>query len=240
MPMAGLIKEGGVISDADVIGFVFPLHYQKMPDIVVRFIRKLVVSKASYIFAVVTKGVGMVGGVLKETASILKEKSITLNYGAYVVMPSNFVTMFKAPGIERQKKIFKKADDVITAIIGDIINKRNHIEKEPLAFTRIITKAPVYRKMVMIDDRKFSSSEICKSCGICMKVCPVNINNIVISGGRPSWMGGCQGCLACMNYCPEASIYCGGTNDVKNRYHNPHISANDMADQKNEKENFQE
>ena len=68
--------------------------------------------------------------------------------------------------------------------------------------------------------------------------------NISFENGHPNWNHNCVGCNACVVFCPKKAILFNtpeayvkldnvitrrlGLPEKRTRYHNPHISANDM------------
>ena len=92
-------------------------------------------------------------------------------------------------------------------------------------------------------DKGFYVSDACTGWGICRRVCPCG--NIRFRQGRPVWNHGCEGCNACVVYCPAKAIQFQtpeayrrrnnpitrrlGLPESRTRYHNPYIAAADLA-----------
>jgi MinD superfamily P-loop ATPase len=74
--------------------------------------------------------------------------------------------------------------------------------------------------------KAFYTDNKCNSCGICMKVCPVE--NITISNGKPLWGDHCEMCLACMQWCPNEAIQFGEKSKEWGRYRNPCVDLKEM------------
>ena len=87
-----------------------------------------------------------------------------------------------------------------------------------------------FRDNVYGFDKSFYAEDTCTSCGICVKVCPVN--NITLEEGIPQWQHKCQQCLACINFCPEKCIQFGDKTLKTQRYHHPEITVKDLISQK--------
>ena len=83
--------------------------------------------------------------------------------------------------------------------------------------------------MIPFADKSFKINKKCNSCGICLKVCPVN--NIVIVDKKPLWLHKCENCLACYNYCPQRAIETSVVNKG-NYYKHPEISVVEIIQQK--------
>ncbi|MHB1394289.1 MAG: EFR1 family ferrodoxin [Clostridia bacterium] len=55
IPMASLINKDALETKAETVGFVFPIHLATVPMLVQDIIKKLDLSSAKYIFAIVTR-----------------------------------------------------------------------------------------------------------------------------------------------------------------------------------------
>ena len=230
IPMAGKLNVNTLSADTPVIGFIFPLYYQTMPKIVEEFINKIDLQKTVYIFSVVTRGAKFMGDALRNLNRLLKEKSKKLNYGAYIEMPDNFITLLKVPGKEKQNKIFNNAEQKIDKISAKILSNINYLEKEPFSFLKILKKTNKYKKIIYVNDKNFNAESNCNSCGICEKLC--SVNNIKLIQGKPQWQGKCMDCLGCINLCPSQAIQYAKLTLGKARYHHPEITLNDLIIQK--------
>jgi ferredoxin len=62
------------------------------------------------------------------------------------------------------------------------------------------------------EDRIFSVTGTCTSCGACMAACPAG--NIEMVGKIPAWNNHCQLCLACIRTCPAQAIRVGDKKPV--------------------------
>jgi ferredoxin len=72
------------------------------------------------------------------------------------------------------------------------------------------------RDRVTKEDRIFSVTKNCTSCGTCAVVCPVK--NIEMMGKKPAWKDHCELCLACIRTCPAQAIRVGSKKAVRPRY----------------------
>ena len=64
------------------------------------------------------------------------------------------------------------------------------------------------------------------ACGQCARLCPRH--NITIENGRVKIGTDCAQCLGCLQYCPMHAISIGKITDLREHYHNPNISAEDL------------
>lgn len=238
------IKDSEIIAIKDVInideynissnqiGFIFPVYFYGLPRIVERFIKKVDLSKANYIFSVAT-AMFPNGQALTQLNELLLEKNKELNYGRYLKMPTNYVSAFNPLADKKRDKVLRKADEKIYKVASDIITNKNLIQKESKVY-KMITRAEAnydkWKVRVNETDKEFIIEDSCTSCGICEKVCPVN--NIAIKDGKPAFKNKCEQCYGCINLCPNKSI----TYDKmkEGRYKHPDISLKQIIGDKDE------
>jgi Pyruvate/2-oxoacid:ferredoxin oxidoreductase delta subunit/flavodoxin len=86
-------------------------------------------------------------------------------------------------------------------------------------------KTKDFQHLIRHSDHSFEVSDRCNGCGICQNVCPVN--NIVLLNRSPKWLGACENCYACYQWCPQEAIE-GKIVEFEKRYHHPNITLEDM------------
>lgn len=234
VPIASLQDHTGDITAPEgKVGFVCPVYDSGIPVIVRDFLGRLNVAPESYLFAIVTAG-GTGGSALKMINSGLRERSgKVLNAGFLVKMPGNFPPVGHPPSGAKRDTILAAADQEIERIGGII---REGID-QPVGMYPVssLIQALMYggfSKSVHTMDEKFSVSDGCTSCGICVSVCPVG--NITMDEGKPVYHHRCELCCACLNYCPVQAIdlhMLFGTKG-RGRYHHPGVAVSDMKGQK--------
>jgi MinD superfamily P-loop ATPase len=74
--------------------------------------------------------------------------------------------------------------------------------------------------------KEFYTDNKCYSCGICMKVCPME--NISMTDNKPLWGDHCEMSLACMHWCPNHAIQFGQNSSKWGRYTNTFIDLKEM------------
>jgi MinD superfamily P-loop ATPase len=79
------------------------------------------------------------------------------------------------------------------------------------------------------DDKKFSVTEKCTSCGTCAAICPAH--NIELVNGRPVWHHRCELCCGCIHLCPAEAIQAGPKTAERTRYRNPGVPIGDFKAQ---------
>lgn len=215
------------------VGIICPIYDFAIPVIVRDFIKRLRVDQNSYLFAVLTFG-GSGGAALRMINTVLRRNTgRVLNAGFLVKMPGNFPPLSHPPKGEKLNAILASADGEIEHICNRI---RDRVDQpvglypissllQPLLYGR-------FSRNVHSLDEKFSISDDCTSCGICVSVCPVG--NIEVSGEKPVFHHTCELCCACLNYCPTQAIDLNmlfGTKG-RGRYHHPDVAVPDIKLQK--------
>lgn len=229
VPIAKLWRQDRIVSETEKIGFIFPLYFWGLPDIVYNFIDKINLEKSNYIFNIITCGSAGSGSAMHQTRKLLKKKSKKLSAGFFVPMPDNYIPVYNIISKEKQEKKFEVAKTKVEEIAEIIKDSEIKVEKEILSpVGKMASKK--FRKNVHNSDKKFNVDEKCNSCAICEKVCPVN--NIIMVEEKPLWQNNCQRCLACINLCPQKSIQWKEKTAHKDRYRHPEITVKDIINQK--------
>ena len=213
----------------EVVGLVTPNYYMGLPVIVSNFLKKASFKNAKYLFIVVTSGHDF-GIVISQAQQIFKEKGNRLDYGAYLVMPDNYLPFFNIPPAKAEK-ILKKSGVKLGRICKDIQASARKISEKTLLLGPKLRKFNENQSLKYPElDKNFLVDDTCTSCGTCKRVCPVK--NIEMEGKRPKWLHHCEQCFACVHFCPVAAIQYGKETAGKHRYHHPEITAEDIANQK--------
>ena len=208
--------------NADAIGFVFPVYFANMPEIIKSFIEKLTFKTDPYIFAIATCN-GVPGVSLFNVNKYLIKKGKKLSSGFSIDMPGNALVTPKEIEVERLREYKVKASQ-----IANCISNREIVKVEEKHYLLDAFKSFIYKsfgKEFYITPKNVSTTSDCVGCGICTKVCPVN--NIKIVNGRPKWEKECTSCLACFHWCPRNAVK-GGRMLKRDQYHHPEISTKDM------------
>lgn len=201
------------------IGFVYPVYFGGLPDMVANFIKNAHFTKdsAKYYFAVATPG-GFAGNPIYQAKSLFAEKGLSLNYGVNIHMSANYVLLYDMYGflINPPLKAYGKH---IKGIVSDIqqMNKRldAHFSK---------TREDSYIRAIATvngTDYAYNVSDACVSCGICRRVCPAK--NITLDDGHPVFHHQCECCMACIQHCPHKAINYKSKTQKRKRYTHPDI-----------------
>ena len=203
-----------VVGKSDVTGFVFPVYYGGLPEMVRRFVSNPEIKGhlGSYVFAVITCGGNPQAAGEKLTKALGREPDLC----ASVRMPDNYVIAY-APATGREAiSVLRKADSKLSGLSDRILNRETYILRA--ALPQKIASAfmyPLYepfRTTVF-----FRATDKCVSCGRCAANCPDRA--IKMAEGKPKWVKNrCQHCTACINRCPAEAIQFGRLTENRGRY----------------------
>jgi formate hydrogenlyase subunit 6/NADH:ubiquinone oxidoreductase subunit I len=243
IPVINLLDKFDVRTEADTVGFVFPLYFTTIPFPVRRFCEKLNIDSACYLFSVVTR-LGTFSVANLRLGKILKKKGKKLNAHFLLKMAQNSPTGLK-PGKGDTKWINKISKTNITLlessvqkqieiIVKTIISRENYpANRFHNPFANIAESVMHKLTSNMKNQVGFYADESCIHCGTCAKVCPST--TVRMHEGNPQWHEDtkCFYCFACFNFCPVQAILVKNKYTLKNgRYHHPSITADDIARQK--------
>ncbi|RJP28687.1 MAG: 4Fe-4S ferredoxin [Candidatus Omnitrophota bacterium] len=209
------------------IGLVYPVYMFGMPLIVSKFIKKLKAGKDKYFFAVATYG-GKACNTLKQNAREFAAFGLKLSAGFLIKMPGNYTPLYGAINEKSQNRLFEESHDKIKNI-ARIVSSEQTARIETDSFLVAGLFSLIYKLgsgKIPAMDKGFWPDEKCNSCGICVKVCPVN--NVELASGKPKWLGRCQQCMACLQWCPQEAIQYGKNTAYRKRYHHPEIKLEDL------------
>ena len=190
-------------TDAQVIGFVFPVYHWTMPEAALRFVRELRVNPNAYIFAVSTPGF-INGHCFEALSDILAQKGATLGYAKILYSVANLAAVYPPMPFPRLR--VPHAERKLTGIAKEIASQTHRDYPKAAASIRWLYPhvMPRYRAFLPQSDRGFVVSDACISCGTCAKVCPCQ--NIVLQNGKPTFLHQCSFCMACVSYCPKRAF----------------------------------
>ena len=216
LPVVKCIESGSLCHTADVIGFVFPVHFGQVAPPMIDFL-KLADLHAHYFFLIATYG-HYPANAMQQFNSLLREKGLKTDYQNGVEMVDTWLPRFDVDA-EISLLPSRKVEEHISKICKDIENRRKKIL--PFKFLPFIVgffeRRIKYRNIC----RKFIVNEACNGCGICRKVCPQQ--NVQIEAGLPQFGHSCISCLACVHLCPQCAIHFYGEKSKK-RFHHPALS----------------
>ncbi len=221
--MAACLREGRFRFAPDAeepVGFVCPVYYGGLPDVVERFLKHILLERPPrYCYAVLTCAGGS-HAAPERLSKALHARGIRLHAAFTVVMPENYVLMFRIPSEQEQRRILAAAA-VRLREIRDAVERREATGVRVTVRDRLVTAGmyPSYtggRKTA-----KFYADDRCVGCGVCAKRCPVRA--ITMVDGRPTWTAPrCTQCMACLRC---NAVQYGKRTKGRARYVNPALKS---------------
>lgn len=215
-------------SDADMIGFCFPVYAFGIPRICRRYLKQLHnFCKPQNVFVIITAGKEDESGFsVSQCVNILRRKNCRIIYTAVVEMPINWTTYMNPPSKNEAQQIIETGIKQAKEISLDILNgiEKYHKFNIPDNYGHFGFYKEYYLfKYLGIQYmwRSFNVYESCNGCGLCQRICPTA--SIIIKNKKPIWSSSCEQCMRCVNFCPKEAIYqsMGGETRSRNRYIEP-------------------
>lgn len=237
MHIAKVMKETTIVSmkndphdvaftEAECVGFIFPVYHWSLPEQAKRFIEKVEINKNAYIFGITVCG-GIAFNTLNDFVRLMENKDLKVNYVRMIKSVASYVGAYEP--FPKPETVLPQAEKQITEVAWDVqsrlnckLPKRNYL----LACIRRIVQ-PKFVKELPTKDKDFVISDKCVSCGLCAKVCIAN--NIEIVNGIPNFKHECAQCMSCLVYCPQKAIDYKDKTKNRTKYHNPHVNVADMC-----------
>ncbi len=197
----------------DVTGFVFPVYYGGLPEMVKRFVshNEIKNNLAPYVYAVITCG----GDAFAADSKLEKALGRPLDLSISLKMPDNYVIAYNPSTKDEALTALKAADGKLNGIGDRILRKEKHHNtdlKKKLISGCMYSLYPICRTTLF-----FKANDNCNSCGMCAKICPDRA--IKIKNGKPEWIKNrCQHCTACINNCPQNAIQFTRLTEKRGRY----------------------
>jgi ferredoxin len=191
------------------IGLGFPIAELSTYNFVWNFIRGLPETDQNTEIFMVDTLAGISGGIVGPVHEIVKKKGYHPIGAREIVMPPN---IFYIEDEETSKEKVQRGLIRAEQYAGELCTGNSQWDKSSI-FSRTvyytslaglkITESSVNQKLLHL---KTDEAE-CKSCGICVKLCPVH--NITMDEGKTPEHGfNCEYCLRCTSLCPRGAISC--------------------------------
>ena len=195
---------------------VTPTYAWRIPRVVRDWLRKTELRGAKQVWFVMTCG-SEIGNADRYNRELCAEKELSCMGTAQIVMPENYIAMFKAPQADEARQIVAKAEPVIDRVITTIQSNQPFAPTRSNLYGRFMSGAvnPVFYKF-FVKANAFTTSSACIGCGQCAKRCPMN--NVTLKDGKPVWGERCTHCMACICYCPVDAIEYGKKSVGQPRY----------------------
>ncbi len=224
------------------VGFIFPIHGWRVPNIVKEFLTKLTIKTLGedtshvkhYCFCLVTAG-DTIGKAMErfqqQLKSVTVNDALSLKAVCSLIMPESYVGL---PGMDvdtKEKELEKKelASKQLKEF-SNILKQHPHKDSNQIWGWEQLMRGPIpsffsgpvggFFERFLITDKPFHvDSRRCVKCGICANVCPVGD----IKGGlgyEPKWLhnGKCLTCFSCYHHCPHHAIEFGKRTKKKGQY----------------------
>ena len=197
--------------------FVVPTYAYRIPRVVSAWIEKTAFPKGTPVWFVMTCG-GGIGNADKYNRELCGKKALRYMGTAQIVMPENYITMFKAPTESETRRIIERAEPYIRKA-GEAVAKGRELKSERVSVIDKALSTVVNRTFypLAVNDRAYYAKDTCTACGKCVKLCPMS--NIELENGKPCWKGNCTQCMACICACPAEAIEYGKKTRGKRRYY---------------------
>ena len=224
------------------VGFIFPIHGWRVPNIVKEFLTKLTIKTLGedtshvkhYCFCLVTAG-DTIGKAMErfqqQLKSVTVNDALSLKAVCSLIMPESYVGL---PGmdVDTKEKELKKKELASKQLkeFSNILKQHPHKDSNQIWGWNQLIRGPIpsffsgpvggFFERFLITDKPFHvDSRRCVKCGICANVCPVSD----IKGGlgfEPEWLhnGKCLTCFSCYHHCPHHAIEFGKRTQKKGQY----------------------
>ncbi|NTU71812.1 MAG: 4Fe-4S binding protein [Coriobacteriia bacterium] len=228
LPMMTLAEtlDDPVRRDADAIGLVFPVYFDRIPEIVRTLITAAALPADAYYFAITTSG-EPTGNALHATDMLLRSRGARLAYGANLALADNSIVAktSEAKAAERFAQLDAVTDDIAAAVNGRVqLDVRELRDAGLAAFGHVSSFGFMYLYGAR---QRAVDSDACTRCGQCATLCPVN--NITVTDEGVRIGSDCVWCFACLNWCPHKAIRFGKIDPAeKGQYRCRGIRAGDI------------
>ena len=224
------------------VGFIFPIHGWRVPNIVKDFLTKLTIKTLGedtshvkhYCFCLVTAG-DSIGKAMErfqqQLKSVTVNDALSLKAVCSLIMPESYVGL-PSMDVDTKEKELKKKELASKQLkeFSNILKQRPHKDSNQIWGWNQLIRGPIpsffsgpvggFFERFLITDKPFHvDSRRCVKCGICANVCPVSD----IKGGlgfEPEWLhnGKCLTCFSCYHHCPHHAIEFGKRTQKKGQY----------------------
>ena len=203
------IEQNPEYKKSDLCGFLFPIYGFGIPQLVVKFLKKLPNTQGQKSFIFLTpaghEGIGIV-----QTLALLNSKKFDVITAQTMFMPDTWTLVQNAPTDEEYNEYSSNANDDIKKHISEIIENKKNIKIAH--FFWLVLLGGIYLLFYFIGRHQagkcFCANSNCTECKICVETCPSK--TIQWKKNKPYWSWNCQQCYRCLNTCPTNAIEVSG------------------------------
>lgn len=201
-------------SDADYIGFAYPIHAFNAPKLVLKFAKKIAkqANKTNY-FILKSSGepLGLNNVSSYKLKGILKRRNFRLINEYHYVMPYNMIFRHTET---MAYKMWEAAKSVIPVDAKEILNgKPAKLKYIPFGHT-LAWLFRIEHWGAEFNGRFYKVNDSCVKCKLCVNKCPVG-NITMDDDGKLKFGKNCQLCGRCFFFCPKDSFKIGMLNNMK-------------------------
>ena len=204
------LKEPPDVSNAQQIGFIFPVYAWGVPEVMADFVKSLPKTQA-FTFGLCTCG-GDAGHTMKRFA-----KLYPLDSSYSLLMPNNYIL---GSDTDTESEIRQKLAAARAALeqMAREIRQQERVCRVHEGALGGLKSGPVHFGFNRFarTAKPFFATDRCNGCGQCARDCPASA--ISLREGKPVWAERCFQCLRCINACPQQAIQYGKATAGRHRY----------------------
>ncbi len=208
------------LKDDERIGFMCPVYFGDVPEIVRQFVEKIHVRTGEQYYCYIAMTYGSDSFYAPNRfMHLLLRHGLTTSAVFGIRGIDTFLPMFTIPTGSKRAQIEERAG-VEAAFVAEQIFDRTvttHLKRAPFPWLTTACMTPVYA--MMKSTRNFHVSESCTGCGLCERNCPVHAIKLDPANQQPQWvLSKCMLCMRCLHNCPAEAIDYGRSTVGKLRY----------------------
>lgn len=202
----------------DLHVFAFPVYALDVPDIMLRYLKRLPAGNGAEAVIVATIGKlwagqripgdsGDEGGSVEHVWGLLARKGYDVTITDAVSFPANITLGRLSAAKNEVPGILRQSDGHVNRIADAILARERKVKKYlPLVPQLWILFSTLFYHQIgrRSIGKMFVASGKCNSCGYCVRTCPAGA--ITMVRHRPRWNYQCEGCHRCINTCPQGAI----------------------------------
>ena len=211
------VKDHSPIQTGQDVIVVAPTYAWRIPRIVSDWLSQTEFVGAERIWFMMDCG-SEIGNAAKYNRKLTEQKHLCYMGTAQIVMPENYIAMFRAPQAEEARSIVERAEPTLEEAIVRIQAGQAFSAPRSNLYDRFMSGPvnPIFYQFFVKADA-FQANDACVGCGQCAEKCPMN--NITYRDRKPVWGTQCTHCMACICYCPTEAIEYGKKSTGKPRYY---------------------